>query len=123
MSKQNAKNWELEQDPVWVIEHNTIMPSPFFRKWWEDAAERQYSDRDRWIDAAIQLGYIYKETNRRTGKVYMIPVGFEYDPALLRTSLGIPDGMPIVSRQDGNHKGYVQLWDWLLTEDEHHNGD
>ena len=69
MSKQNAKNWELEQDPVWVIEHNTIMPSPFFRKWWEDAAERQYSDRDRWIDAAIQLGYIYKETNRRTGKV------------------------------------------------------
>lgn len=114
-------NWELEQDPVWVIEHGTIMPSSFFRKWWEDVSEHRYGDRDRWIDAAIDLGYVQREVDHHTGKFYLIPVGFEYDPSLLRASLGISNDMPLVSRQEGNHLGYTQLWDWLLTEDGHHD--
>lgn len=116
--KVTTKDMELLPDPVWIVEDSGIKPSRFFLRWWQRVAERRFSDKERWLDAAWELGYIAEIYDAETGKTYIEPVGFDYNPALARASLGIPDNMPLVSQSEaGNFEGYQQLWDRLLSEE------
>ena len=108
------KDFELLPDPVWIEEDGVLQPTPFFRNWWEQFAKRRFGDKGRIIDAARGLGYIgicyYDSTTDRAEEG---PIGFSYDPALYRESLGLPSNMPLVSN-NGNPNAYQHLWDYLL---------
>ena len=116
MEKVRPKDLELEPDPVWVVEDNMIKPSPFFLKWWQRVAEQHFGQKGRWLDIAIELDYVGPVYDPEAEKTYLEPLGFDYDPALARSSLGIPNNMPLVT-QAGNLEAYQQLWDWLLKEE------
>ena len=113
--KIKAKDLELLPDPVWKKEDGMIMPTQFFLVWWQEVAEQRFGDRERWLDAASELGYVAKLYDTEKCKFYYEAVGFGFDPSEHRASLGIPDNMPIVSR-DGSPDTYQRLWDYLLKE-------
>jgi hypothetical protein len=116
--KVTMKDMQLEPDPVWVEEEDgVLMPTPFFKDWWERVAERRFGDRRRIIDAAIELGYIGRFRDPETGRTYLDPMGFDYDPIQYRQSLGLPVNDPIVHIGDDT-QSYTTLWDKLLEEQE-----
>jgi hypothetical protein len=112
--KKGSKVWDLEPDPVWVRDGNALIPSPFFLKWWETVAERRFGDRKRWLDAGIELGYISKSFDKVGRKHYYEAVGFDYNPALARCSLGLGADMPLVFKSDQESEEYCRLWKLLL---------
>jgi len=83
-----------------------LMPSPFFLNWWQQVAQIRYGDKQRCIDVAKELGYVSKDGE---------PLGFEYDPVMARSSLGIPEGMPLVNESE-SPECYQRLRSWLLSE-------
>jgi len=113
--KSITDNWQTEQDPVWITEESILRPSSFFLKWWQDVAELQYSDRERWIDIAVNLGYVAKLVDSASGRIYYEPVGFEYDRELIRNTLGIPEEMPLTYLEEGGQERYSHMWDVLLN--------
>ncbi len=94
-----------------------IEPSPFFLDWWQNVAEQRFRDRERWLDAAIQLGYVWRFREPNTGQIQHDPIGFDYDPVLYRNSLNIDENMPLVRRDDSRQDGYQQLWKSLISGD------
>jgi len=108
--KLTRKDFELEPSPVWVEENNVLKPSPFFNRWWQQVAQQRFGDKERWLEVAQNLGYVWWNGD---------PIGFGYDPIMARVSLGIPEGMPLVN-QTQNSESYQQLRSWLLTERREH---
>ena len=90
--KTKPRDFQLLPDPVWKEEDGMIMPTPFFLVWWQKIAERKYGDKERWLDAASELGYIAKLYDSEASKYYHEAVGFGYEPSEYRVSLGIPVG-------------------------------
>ena len=109
------RDFELLPDPVWVEEDGALEPSPFFRRWWQQYAERRWGDKAKILEAALDLGYIARFYDPNTGKHHYDPVGFDYDPIQYRESLGIPTDMPLVSTA-GSPDAYQRLWNNLLKE-------
>ncbi len=122
--KVTAKDLELAPDPVWIIDDSYCGPAPFFLERWQECAKRRFGNKERWRDVACELGYVARIRDPESGETYMEPIGFDYDPALYRASLGIPQDMPLLSQGEvGNPEGYRQLWDWLLEEKEAMDGE
>lgn len=115
------KDMVLEPDPVWIMEGNEVRPTPFFLQWWQAVAECQYGDRERWPEAAHKLGYLVTWTDDH-GQNQTDLARFQYDAVLYRDSLGLPQGLPLVSEISGNHDRYDRLWHWLLEESEAGDG-
>jgi hypothetical protein len=116
-NRKTVQSWELEEDPVWIREGNVLKPSAFFLKWWRRVAEHRFGDRTRWLDAARELGYVWKWRNRTTGKVSYEAIGFDYDPAMARFSLGLSKDMPVIFGTDAKDGDYRRLWAMLLREE------
>ena len=111
----DCRVWRLEHSAVWHICENTIMPSSFCLKWWQNLAEKQYGDRQMWLEIAYQLGYVTKVVNCRSRSITYEPYGFEYDGRLIRKSLDLPENGPLVFKEIlVNSRLYQQLWDRLL---------
>ena len=110
------KDFELLPTPVWVTTEMGIEPSPFFKNWWQNVAEQKFGNRERWLDTAVQLGYVAKFHEPQTGQLCHDPIGFDYDPVLYRTSLNVPEDMPLVRQDDSRQDGYQQLWKSLMSE-------
>jgi len=104
--KLTHKDFELEPSAVWVEENNMLKPSPFFIRWWQQVAQQRFGDKERWLEVAQNLGYVWWNGD---------PIGFDYDPLTVRASLGIPEGMPLVSETE-NAESYQRLRSWLLSE-------
>lgn len=115
--KVTKKDLQLLPDPVWVAEDNRLKPTPFFLCWWQLVAERRFGDKGRWLDAAVELGYVIKTHDPKSGGDCYDAAGFEYDPNQYRESLGITPDMPIMS-QDGSPESYRRLWDHLLKAEQ-----
>jgi len=110
------KDWDLLPDPVWTEAGGSIQPTPFFFQWWRMVAEKKFGDGSRWLDAAVELGYVSRFTDPNTGGVCYDPIGFRYDPNLLRDSLAISRDMPLVSH-NGRPDNWRRLWDHLMGVD------
>lgn len=108
--KLRHKDFELEPSAVWVEENNMLKPSPFFIRWWQQVAQQRFGDKERWLEVAQNLGYVWWNGD---------PIGFDYDPLMARTSLGIPEGMPLMSETE-NTNSYKELMSWLLSERRDH---
>jgi len=115
--KLTSKDFQLLPSSVWLHKGGKVVLSPFFLQWWEDYAERRFGDKEKVLEAGIELGYIAKMYDPISGGYNYDPIGFDYDPALYRKSLNIQDDMPIVSGDDKRHNEYQQLWKILLSED------
>ncbi|MFC1964818.1 hypothetical protein ACFLWG_02295 [Chloroflexota bacterium] len=113
--KKTYKDFEFLPDPVWTEVDGVIKPTPFFLSWWQDVAERRFGDRERWLDAAIELGYIIKFYDKEIGTSCYDLMGFDYNPALYRASLNISEDMPLVSQNDRCSEDYQRLWQRLLS--------
>ena len=114
---KTRKDFEPLPDPVWVTTEMGIEPSPFFKNWWQNVAEQRFRDRERWLDAAIQLGYVWRYREPNTGQIHHDLIGFDYDPVLYRNSLNIPEDMPLVRQDNSRQDGYQQLWKSFLSRD------
>jgi len=115
--KLRRKDLELLPDPIWIVENGCMKPTPFFLGWWQAVAERQFRDKGQWMDAAVDLGYVIKIYNPKTGRDHYESVGFNYDSKLYRESLVISTDMPLVL-EEGAPDAYKRLWDFLLRENE-----
>jgi len=114
----DCEAWELEYSLIWHLRGNKIMPSSLCLKWWQNLAEKKYGDKQWWLEIAYQLGYVTKSTNPESGNITYEPYGFEYDSALIRKSLGLPQNGPLVFREiTANSQLYCQLWDKLLRKE------
>ncbi len=113
--KKKKNEWELEESSVWITEDGVIKPSPFFLRWWREVSTINYGDDSHWLDVAVELGYVLKEIDPITKSIIYEPEGFDYDPQLLRVSLGIPPSMPIVAHEN-NDEGYQRLVKWVKNE-------
>ena len=110
--KLTRKDFEPEPSPVWIEEDGVLKPSPFFLRWWQQVAQRRFGDKERWLEVAQNLGYVWWNGD---------PIGFDYDPLVTRASLGIPKCMPLVSETQ-NTDCYQRLRSWLLSERSEHGG-
>lgn len=119
--KHTTSDWEPEQDPVWILEENMLKPSPFFLQWWQRTAELKYGTRDRWLDIAVELGYVTRLIDSASDQIYYEPIGFDYDPELVRNTLGIPEEMPITYYKKSNREGYLHMWNALFSDEEEEN--
>lgn len=108
--KLTRKDFEFEPSPVWIEENNVVMPGPFFLRWWQQVAQQRFGDKQRWLEVAQDLGYVWMNGD---------PIGFDYNPVTARASLGIHEGMPLVSTTE-NTDSYKQLMSWLLSERREH---
>lgn len=108
--KLTRKDFEPEPSAVWTEENNVVMPTPFFLRWWQRVAQRRFSNKERWLEVAQELGYV-----ARNGEA----IGFDYDPLVARASLGIPEHMPLM-REAENSDSYKGLMTWLLSERREH---
>jgi hypothetical protein len=111
------KDASLEPSPVWMDQNGVLEPRIFFRNWFEQVAEKRFGDRERWWEAAVELGYIAEWTDSY-GQFQVEYWGFEHDHVLYRASLGRPQGLPLISELSGNCDRYDRMWDRLLGEKE-----
>ena len=77
-SHDNRRAWELETSLVWHLRGNEITPSPLCLKWWQSLAEKQYGNRQMWLEIAYELGYVAKTIDHKSGSITYEPYGFEY---------------------------------------------
>jgi len=112
-TKLKIKDFEFVADPVWAEQDMCLVPIAFFLNWWQTVAERQFGDKTRWIDAAIELGYVVKTYDPIDGKCYLESTGLGYDHILLRQSLCIPENLPIISQTS---KDSMRQWERLWTK-------
>lgn len=116
--KRTTSNWEPEQDPVWILEEDILKPSLFFLRWWQRTAELKYDTRDRWLDIAVELGYVIRLIDSASDQIYYEPIGFDYDPELVRNTLRIPEEMPIIYCKKSNRESYLHMWNALFSDEE-----
>ena len=72
MARKRKKTWkDFDALPtaVWGTTDTGVEPTPFFKNWWQNVAEQKLGNRERWLDAAIKLGYIWKYRDPNTGQV------------------------------------------------------
>lgn len=119
--KVRNKDTRLEPDPVWMIQNGVLGPTPFFRDWFGRVAETRFGDKQRWWEASIELGYVTEWTDSY-GRFQVDLLRFDFDPVLYRDSLGLPQGLPLVSEHSGNREAYDRLWDRLLEKSEAGDG-
>jgi hypothetical protein len=115
MRKKECSKWELESGPVWVTIDNIIKPSDYFLKWWQDISIQRYGDDSHWLDIAAELGYLSKETNPKSGNAIYEPIGFDYNPELVRNTLGIPADLPIIRYRENGQSQYRRMLDMLFS--------
>lgn len=116
MKTLTRKDFEPLQDPVWLTNlwhdnHVALQPTPFFYDWWCRVAELKFGNRNRWLDAAIDLGYVVRYADNSETLVDF--VRFDYDAKLLRESLELQYERPLVIKEN---KGVKKLWHHLLGE-------
>ena len=116
--KLTRKDFTPKPDPVWHQNGNVIELHPFFLSWWQKFAEHKFGDKDRVLDAAVELGYMWKHRDQNTGEICYDPIGFDYNPVFCRNSLGISQDMPLISSDDRKRDQYNRLWQRLLIEKE-----
>jgi hypothetical protein len=90
------KDMDLEPDPVWIQDGTSLVPTPFFSKWWKEYAKNKYGNESRWLDAALELGYVAKYADSDSGQIYLDSSGLGYDASLARVTLSIPPQEPVV---------------------------
>lgn len=112
--KVTNKDIQLLPDPVWVEEDNCLKPTPFFLGWWQAVAERRFGDNSRWLDAAVELGYVYPKVSPDPYGISLAPRRFEHDPALMRESLGLPTNTILVKAIPTTGPDWRMMWDRLL---------
>jgi hypothetical protein len=86
--KVSKKDASLEPDPVWMIQNGVLRPTPFFQDWFERVAETRFGDKQRWWEAAMELGYVCEWTDSY-GHLQVELLRFDYDHDLHRESLGL----------------------------------
>jgi len=119
--KVSKKDASPEPSLVWMIQNGVLEPRIFFRNWFEQVAERRFGAKQRWWEAAVELGYIAEWTDSY-GRFQVDHLRFEHDPVLYRASLGLPKDRPLMSDNHGNREAYDRLWDRLLEKSEAGDG-
>ena len=119
MKKKEVNKWEPECDEVWVETDKTIEPSPYFLKWWQDLSFKKYGDNTNWLQVAVDLGYVSKQVDSKSGKMIFEPIGFDYDIQLVRKTLDMSSDMPIIRYAEIGQDEYKRMIDLLF----HNDGD
>ena len=114
--KLTRRDFTPDPTPVWVKSNGTIAPSPFFLNWWKQVSKQIFGDEEHVIEAAVDLGYLWRYRDPNNGQLQHDPIGFDYDPLLYRASMNIPQDMPLVHQDDSKHDEYQRLWKLLLSE-------
>ena len=109
--------WQTEPTPIWVTEGGIIKPTYYFLRWWQDISKRKYGTPDRWLDVAVELGYVRKDHNPISGHLFYEPEGFDYDPVLVRNTLGISEAMPIIRYCETGQDAYHHMLNKLVNDD------
>jgi len=87
-TRLTPEDLEFAPDYIWYDDGHKLVPRLPYLEWWQQVAEERYGDEARWLDAALEMGYVVTLRDPSTGQTWMEPALSDYDAGLALKSLG-----------------------------------